>query len=134
MKNVAKLLKTAQKRIKESKDNYNKEFKFPTTEELYKNKVEEIVIKPQWYDVRENVFDFYQQLFAGYLWECKFGNAFWARHDESPAVERMLQQMESLKARRNDSNLKDYRWAPNHDEEEELLLVDIARMIPRMWD
>lgn len=118
---------------KKNKKGKSSVFKIPTTEELYENQVKEIVVKPTWYDVRADVFYFFEKLFAGYLWECKHGTAFIAMHQEASEVERMLQQMESLRARDDDKNLK-YRWAPNQDEEEALLLIDIARMIPKMWD
>lgn len=105
------------------------DFKFPSSEELYKNPVEKIEITPQWFDLKDNILDFIEQICEGYLWECRHGTAFIARHDERQEVERVMQGIQSLRHRENKG-----RWVPNYDEAMDLLMVDFARVVPKMWD
>ena len=104
-------------------------FHLPTIEELYENPVTTITITPKWWDVEDDVLSFIEQLCSGYLWEVKYGTAFIAQHDERREVENLLRTIHSLKHQD-----KEGRWVPNHDEEIALLLVDFARLVPRMWD
>lgn len=106
------------------------EGKMPSTEELYENPIKKIVIKPKWWDLKENVLDFVEQLCEGYLWEIKFGTRFVAVHTERDEVERIMHAIQSLRHR----NETKQRWVPNYDSELDLLMVDFARVLPKMWD
>ena|SRR5688572_26946420 len=101
----------------------------PSSETLYANPVTTITIEPRWWDLEEDVLKFIDELCQGYLWEIKHGTAFIARHDERREIENILYHLHSLKLAD-----KEGRWVPNHDEEVALLLVDFARLVPRMWD
>jgi hypothetical protein len=98
---------------------------------LYDQPNVEITIKPNYTDIKGDVFSFFEQLLHGYLWECKFGTYFIAHHPETTQIEDLIRHIESIRLRQSDTKA---RWAPNQDEEEALLLIDIARVIPRMWD
>lgn len=117
----------------------------PSRAELYENPVKDICISPDdyrgsiWWDVRQPVMDFFIKLFSGYLWECKYGHMI-AKHDERREVERILNHLVRLKTM--EYGLKDEdgkvvqepEWWPTADEECDLLFVDIARVLPSMWD
>lgn len=105
------------------------EFKLPTSEKLYENPVKQITIEPKWYGLQGDVLDFIEQICEGYLWEIKFGTAFIAQHDERREVERIQYGIQSIRHRENKG-----RWVPNMDEELALLMVDFARVVPKMWD
>lgn len=102
---------------------------FELPQELYANPITEIRITPRWYSLQEDVISFIEQICEGYLWEVKFGTAFIAVHDERYEVERILHHIQSLKHRHHEG-----RWVPNDAEEYALLLIDFARIVPRMWD
>ena len=109
-----------------------KEGKLPSRDTLYENPIKDdtITIKVKWWEVKESVMEFIEELLEGYLWEVKFGTSFIAVHDEAREAERILHWIQSLKHR---EETKD-RWVPNRDEEEALILVDFARLVPKMWD
>ena len=98
--------------------------------QMRENPVQEITLKPQWYDLHETVIDFIEKLLMGYLWEVKFGFSFIAHHDESREVERLLSKIAFLKRIGED---KDHWW-PKEEEEYQLLMVDFARLVPSLWD
>lgn len=101
----------------------------PTQEELYENPIQEIVIKPEWWDSEGPVMEFMIKYLTGFLWEVKFGHKMVAIHRERDAVERLLHQLEFLEAK----DKKD-EWWPTHDEEFQLALFEWARLVPMMWD
>lgn len=105
------------------------EHELPSQEDLYENPVQEIVIKPDWWDSETPVMEFMIKYLTGFLWEVKFGNKMVAIHRERDAVERLLHHLEFLEAKQ-----KNDEWWPTHDEEFQLALFEWARLVPMMWD
>lgn len=116
-----------------------------TRDHLYENPIKEIVIRPpegksMWWDVQPYVMDFMIQLLKGYLWECKYGHNMVAMHAEAREVERILNHLERLKKYEYGSvdadgnKVYEPEWWPTADEEFAILMVDFARLVPRMWD
>lgn len=106
-----------------------KKGKLPSQEELYENPIQEIVIKPEWWDSEGPVMEFMIKYLTGFLWEVKYGHKMVAIHRERDAVERLLHHLEFLQAKQ-----KKEEWWPTHDEEFQLALFEFARLVPMMWD
>lgn len=99
-------------------------------EDLYKNPVQEIVIKPDWYgSAMHDTRDFAIQMLGGYLWACKYDPNIHTVHLERHELERVLWKLTWLKHAEDEQ-----KWVPDEDEQLQLALIDFIRLLPGMWD
>ena len=85
-----------------------------------------ITLTPEYWGLEGAVLEFTAKLLKGYLWEARNTQHFVAVHSELPEVEAMIARIEWLQ--------KEDEFWPEKDEWIQLLLVDFARLVPKLWD